>query len=110
MIHHTNRSISANPFYLARPVSDDDVPSNATTVDVYGDCKNNISRCFGLRSDDITDGCVANKSCTILLTIMPTGSGADFNLYWFRNVSGYEHWAGAALSDDRIMGNDSVTE
>jgi len=55
--------------------------------------------------------CLSNKNCEVLLTATPhERRGADFKLYWNRHFSSNDRWVGAALSRDREMGDDSVTE
>ena len=61
-------------------------------------------QCFGLPND-----CVDAKTCTVLLKTSWVSTGAQFNLYWKRSVDSKDKYVSAGLSDDKLMGNDSVT-
>jgi hypothetical protein len=72
--------------------------------ETYSECQERRSRCYGMPSD-----CVSKRNCDVLLSATPTEIGADFILNWNRNSSSSDRWVGAALSEDKKMGDDSVT-
>ncbi len=72
--------------------------------ETYSECQERRSRCYGMPS-----GCVSKLNCDVLLSVTPTEIGADFVLYWNRSSSSSDRWVGAALSQDKKMGDDSVT-
>lgn len=74
--------------------------------DIYDNCDAKTERCFGMPSD-----CTSNRRCDVLMTATPDQNrGAIFKLYWNRDSSSSDRWVGSALSRDRKMGDDSVTE
>jgi hypothetical protein len=74
--------------------------------DIYSNCVAKTSRCFGMPSN-----CIRNRNCEVLMNATPLERrGADFKLYWNRDSENNNRWVGAALSSDRRMGDDSVTE
>jgi len=79
--------------------------SHQTLTDAYNHCKHNTTRCFGLPHE-----CETTEKCKVFLSVKPTSHGADFQLYWIYDPKNADRWAGAALSTDNAMGNDSVTE
>ncbi len=73
--------------------------------ETYSGCHQRMSRCYGMPS-----GCLSEHNCDVLLSATPNEFGAYFELFWNRNSSSSDRWVGAALSEDRKMGDDSVTE
>jgi hypothetical protein len=73
--------------------------------ETYSGCDQRMSRCYGMPS-----GCLSEHNCDVLLSATPNEFGAYFELFWNRDSLSSDRWVGAALSEDRNMGDDSVTE
>jgi len=79
--------------------------SMSITIDqAYTDCSGKKARCY-----DMPHSCLASKNCEALTYEKPTGSGADFQVFWKWNSTSKDHWIGSAISTDVSMGNDSAT-
>lgn len=73
----------------------------------YTKCSNGSGYyCFGFPRH-----CLANEDCHVLLTGIPLNDAkqtVEFEL--IGRLTSKNRWFAAALSDDKIMGDDSVTE
>jgi len=85
--------------------------TTAPVADKYDGCtigKTATYQCVGLPA-----GCIATKTCVIVAKAQPRTTptaGAQFEVYWTRATDSHDSWVGVGLSDDRKMGDDSVTE
>lgn len=77
-------------------------PSSTTkgSSSIYDGCYTEKS-CFGVPS-----GCVETKNCVAITTVLVD----DNNRYIFEMESDNAAWVGVGLSDDNLMGDDSVIE
>ncbi|CAG2180091.1 unnamed protein product, partial [Oppiella nova] len=79
----------------------------------YKRCADNERLCFGIKGEE---DCVDTNDCTVLYSSFANSESTgvlgtvEFELYWNRGTTSGDRYMALALSNDKKMGSDTVTE